>query len=164
MIAIRRYGPLRKALLVGLSWAFSIAHCAGQEISIRVIDVRTGGAVSGKRIRVHQNWEGQIHEGDPRFLHVREWLDLKAGSDGVAKFSLRSPLPKNLDVFLSVGWWTQCSPSFFPVGDVLHSGVVAKNLCKSAPTSERNYVAKPGEIVVFTRYVTFGERLKQFPG
>jgi hypothetical protein len=156
---------LRNALVGGLLCAFASVQCRGQEISVRVIDARTGKAVSGKRIRVRRNWDDpQIHRDDSRFLNAHEWLDLKAGSDGVAKFSLGSPLPKSLYVFLSVGWWTQCSPFLFAVGDVLRSGVVAENFCRSAATSGKKYVVNPGEIVVFTRHVPFRERLKQFPG
>jgi hypothetical protein len=150
---------------VFLFCALTASQALAQSVRVRVVDARTGKPVGGKRIRIQFKWDRPQAHGDPRGpLESHQWLDLKAGPDGVAKFDLRPPLPKELDVFVAVGHWTQCSPFRFPVEDVLNSGVVAKNFCGSKRTEEQRYVATPGEVVVFTRHTTFRDRLREFPG
>ncbi len=136
-------------------------NCLAQDVRVRVIDVKTGQAIGGKRIRIEL---GDDKTRDTsHLLDPRQAQDLKTGSDGVATFQLKPPLPKRLIVILAIGSWTQCSPYSFPVDRVLKLGIVAENQCKPRTSKQQEYTTEPGEIVVFTQYINRLERLKEFP-
>jgi hypothetical protein len=67
-------------------------------------------------------------------------------------------------VVVGGGNWAQCSPWYSRLEEIIRSGFVARNDCDSKATSNQKYVAKPGELIVFTHDISFIEKLKSFPG
>ena len=151
-------GCLATALLTCLAGG---SHCRAEDIRIRVIDVKTGQPVGGKRIRVDSA------NGNPE---RRRGPVLRTGHDGVAGYHLEPPLPQSLFVVLDMGGytsWAPCSHLDFLVSRVLQAGVVAEmfpNFCGDGKDRQRDYTATPGEIVVFTQRYSWWKRWKDFPG
>jgi len=158
-------GLIGQMVATAILGALGTAPSPAQEIRIRVIDVRTGNPVAGKRIRVELGLNARQENGHrTEFSAFLPRLDLKTGADGTAKLALGSPLPRDIRVFLSIGWWTECSPFIFATSDVLRAGVVAKNFCGPGIWDSKHHAVGPGDLVVFTRRNTLRERLKGFPG
>lgn len=152
-------GPLKHFIgcvtaALAAAWAIGGYTCLAQEVRVRVIDVKSGRAVSGKRVRVDFQYN---------YPEVRQGPVLRAGADGVVALHLNPPLPKSLIVELTIGNWVQCSSGLVQLSPVLDSGVVDENHCKPGPDQKQTYTANPGEIVVFTRHISRWERLREFP-
>jgi hypothetical protein len=139
--------------------------CLAEDITIRVLNATVGTPIPRKKIRIELKYDKVRFLGRTRQTSVpheyadrNKYIDLKTGRDGTAKLHLTRPLPKEFFLWTAVGWWTQCSPDFFRIEDVLRSGVVAENGCKSEITKDLQFTAKPGELVVFARRMSPADR------
>ena len=156
-----------RSLIVLLYRALGAPWALSQSIRICVISADTGKPLDGKEVSAEAAPQTlPVTPGSPSVLRVHPKLKLKTGHGGWAAFALRelgSAPPDRLLISVAGGNWTQCSPPFIAVGDVLRSGVVAKNDCRSNTASGRTYSANPGELIVFTRHISLGEKVKRFP-
>jgi len=139
----------------------------GQSIRVCVMNTDTGKPLAGKEVHVESAPQtSSAAPGSSSVLRVHPKLKLKTDHAGWTGFELNqlgNPQPDRLLVSVAGGNWTQCSPLYITLDDVLRSGVLAKNNCKSDLTSDRAYTVKPGELIVFTRHISVGEKIKHFP-
>jgi hypothetical protein len=160
---------LRKIMLSCVLFAVAPIGLLAQTatIHIRVLDGRTGKDLSRMNLAFvdyHTNRDGNTH-GD---LNGR--MIVKTSADGDSYVS--NPNADAVLVFNVLGnrngVWTPCTRQklydrdtrtygnehLYPVSTIVASGLVAKNDC-----SRRTATAKPGELVIFVRPVTWWEKL-----
>lgn len=157
--------PLRKLILVFCCFLPTL-WASGQAIRIRVVSADTGNPLSGKRIDIERPNLSSAYPGSPQVPRADYRLTLKTNKEGwttVELNQLGNPLPERLLLSVAIGNRTQCSPYSISVVDALRSGVVAENYCKSEAIDGRKYLVSPGEIVVFTRHISLGEKFRHFP-
>ncbi len=136
-----------------IAFAISAPACLGQALTVRVIDAKSLKPVKGRTVRV------QFEDISP--LRWRGgYVDKVTNKEGKAVFQLPAPLPDHVVVAHQIPNWRQCSPPQYDTRQVLRSGVVGEDACMYA---DLEFTAKPGEIVIFVRYVSFWERLRSFP-
>jgi hypothetical protein len=131
-------------------------RCFSQTLTVRAIDVKSLKPIKGKVIRL------QFEDFPP--LQLRKgYVDQATDKNGRAAFNLPTPLPARVIVNIEFANWRQCSPALadYDTSQVLRSGVVADDLCTY--DASQSLSAKPGEIVIFARYVSFWDRLRNFP-
>jgi hypothetical protein len=158
---------LRKLILaVAVCCISPTLWASGQSIRVRVVSTDTGNPLSGKRIDIERPNLSSAYPGSPQVPRADYRLKLKTNKEGwtiVELKQLGNPMPERLLLSVAIGNWTQCSPFYISVVDALRSGVVAENYCKSEAMNGRKYLVSPGEIVVFTRHISVGEKVKHFP-
>jgi len=146
--------------------ALLLAHVASAEdVTIRLVDVNSG---AGERSCYVQLFLGDTRSGAGHTNFVQ------TSADGRARFSLSEPLPKT--VWASVETPDACaSPCAYmgvlSVEEILRTGVMMKLPgdvnTKGVPYCTPNYkkleeiTAKPGEILVFVRKLSWLERLSR---
>ena len=147
-------------------WCFlATMPSSGQSLRVRIVSTDTGNALSGKRVDIERANVLLVHPGLPEISKSHNRLRLKTNHDGwttVGLNQLGNRFPVGLLISVAIGNWTQCSPLYFSVESILQSGLVAENHCKSKATDGHTYLAGPGEILVFTRHISFGEKLRHF--
>ena len=158
-----RYWSAALILFCGCVFQFAL----GQSIRVRVVSADTGKPLSGKEVDVEAVKQPALaHHDLTQTLEGRPRLKLTTTPEGWASFQLRelgSPSPERLLVSVAVGNWTQCSPQYVSVEEIIHSGVVLRNYCVSEAAKNQTYTANSAELVVFTRHISLGEKLKRFP-
>jgi hypothetical protein len=142
---------------------FSICVAAQDEktiaaLTVVVIDADSGKPIPNKKVRL----DFPAEHAHPNIVAAGAVIDAVTGKDGVATFHLLAQTAPKMMIMLAVGNWTQCSPYEYSLATVLSSGIITKNRCHAAV--QTHLLAKPGEVVVFTRRITFSEKLKRFPG
>ncbi len=142
------------SLSLVLSFLFT-AVCGAQEVTVRAIDARTNRPVKRKVIRVY-------FADFPPYRARSGYLEGKTDSDGRATFKLPSPVPGQIKVFLEFKNWDQCSERIFDVPTVLRTGIVG-GTCAAAKEANP-FTARPGEVVVFAKYISIRDALKNWPG
>ena len=159
---------LRTAILLCILFAVAPIGLLAQTatIHVRVLDGRTGKNLSGMNLAFvdyHTDRDGSTHAD----LNGRMTVATSADGDSY----VASPGAHGVLVFGGVGNngdWTPCTRQklydsdtrtygtehLYPVSTIVASGLVAKNNC-----SKRTAAAKPGELVIFIRPVTWWEKL-----
>jgi hypothetical protein len=157
---------LRKTVLSCILFAVAPAGLLAQAVTIhvRVLDGRTGKNLSGMNLEFvdyYHDSDGSTHAD----LNGR--MLVKASSDGDSYIA--NPDAHGVLVFEALGndgVWTPCTRQklydsdtrtygkeyLYQVSTIVASGLVAKNHC-----SGRTATAKPGELVIFVRPVTWWE-------
>jgi hypothetical protein len=127
------------------------------EITVRLIDIRSGQVVTDEEVNVQFHTVGNAH---------LQRLDGKTGPDGTVKFHLSEPIPSTILVMAS----TKLYPcySLFPIETerLLREGMLSRCSkpsqgchCKFKPQLlESRY--KAGELVLPVRHFTNGEKLR----
>jgi hypothetical protein len=120
-------------------------------ISVKVIDAETGQPVKG--IWVPLDDKSQLKQS----------LTAKTDSHGVAGFHLSGPLPERIGLSFSPLEFGSCSELEFVTDQILRTGVVAGNSCKSS--KPKPYVTpEAGQLVIFGKRVTLWQRvLRELP-
>ena len=137
---------------------------SAQIIRVHVINADTGISVSRKKVQITSALES--HGKPTHLVQVHPKIDLKTLKDGSISFDLSqlgAPPPEKLLISIAEGNWTQCSPLSVSTATVLESGIIEENFCKSKATDGHTYSARPGEVMIFTRHISFGEKLRRFP-
>ena len=147
---------MRLSLMLCVILAAVVPRCSAQTVIVRAIDVKSLKPIKGKVIRM------QFADFPPPQLRAG-YVDRETDRDGRAVFNLPSPLPARIIINIEFANWRQCSPQAFlyDTRQVLRSGVVADDRCTY--DASESFSARPGEIVVFARYVSLWERLRSFP-
>jgi len=158
---------MRKALLSCILLAVAPIGPLAQTatIHVRVLDGRTGKNLSGLTLEFvdyHTDRAGGTHDD----LNGR--MIVKTAADGDSYIA--NPDGSGVLVFEALGKsgiWTPCtrqklydsgmrkygSEHLYPVSTIVASGLVANNSC-----SKRTATAKPGELIIFVRPVTWWEK------
>jgi hypothetical protein len=134
---------------------------AGKTISIKVLDGRTGEAVSPSNVHVRFNHEPDVRgdwvdQKDDGTIEVRLPADAKAISvratyDGSTEYFVNCDVAKQKNT-------TQ--DSWYPVTDILTSGIAIPNDCaKPKDVDKVKIEAKPGELVLFVRKRNWKEQV-----
>lgn len=158
---------LRKTMLSCILFAAGPIGLLAQTatIHVRVLDGRTGKNLSGMNLRLldyHTGADGSTHDD----LGGRMTVETSPDGDSY----VANPDAHGVLVFSGLGnvtgAWTPCTRQkrydshswtigneyLYPVPTVVSSGFVAKNSCSKATAT-----AKPGELVIFIRPVTWWE-------
>jgi hypothetical protein len=145
---------LRVLLLFSL-----VSSSAAQDIKVRLLDCRTGIAYADKAVRL-----GFFHpEGTP------EIPDLKAmtTADGTAVFHFSEQLPSQFIVFPGTGKDLYPCSTLAPIDlrEVISKGIVSRcskrvQGCRCKFGKAVGVRSDPGELVIFARPITRGERVR----
>jgi hypothetical protein len=157
---------LRKTMLSCILFAVASTGLLAQNVTIhvRVLDGRTGKNLSGMGLTFvdyHTDLDGSTHDDLNGRMIVKTSAD---GDSYVANPDAHGVLVFN--VLDRDGAWTPCTRQklydsntrtygndhLYPVSTIVASGLVAKNNC-----SRRTAIAKPGDLVIFIRPVTWWE-------
>jgi hypothetical protein len=149
---------MRQALAIWFvlfSTGFSVCWAqATTELRVRVLDYKTGRPAKGRSVGLLDN------------AAIHHWLLAKTDKDGVATFHLSNSLPQilTIDPEVTLANWSCSKHHEFGTSEVLQHGMVGDfddhPLCKGHTYSVA--VARPGEIVVYTRRLSEWLRLRRF--
>jgi hypothetical protein len=128
-------------------------------ITIRVLDGRTGSAVTPDNIQVRLKSQQSIHA---------DWI--KQNDDGTTKMkvpegataiSLRATYENSMSLYVNCDVARQkdtAVESWYPIADILSSGIKTPDECvKDKDADKINVEAKPGELVLFVRKKSWRE-------
>jgi hypothetical protein len=120
-------------------------------ISVKVLEAETGQPVKGIWVPLDDK------------LQLKQPLNAKTDSHGIAGFHLSGPLPERIGLSFSPFEFGSCSEVEFLTDQILRTGVVAGNTCRSSkPKPSVNPEA--GQLVVFGKRVTLWQRvLREIP-
>ena len=132
---------------------------SAQDITVRLIDVRNGHAISNQQVSL------QFRKTPGATL---ETLKATTGSDGTASFHMPQPLPETFSVYSDVDRFYPCY-NLLPADTkaVLERGLVSRcsvgqGACKCSFSKIAGAAAlKPGELLLPTRPFTRWERFLQ---
>ena len=148
------------AMLCGLGFCGVLQAQSAKTITLRILDGKTGLSVTPDNFLVRINHEQTEHvdwttqNGDGSVV-----LKLPAGATVVA---VRATYDRSMEYYVNcdaVGEGNAPELHWYPVGDVLRSGLVTPNGCVKPKAAERLRVtAKPGEYVFFVRKIGWRDR------
>jgi hypothetical protein len=120
-------------------------------ISVKVLDAETGQPVKG--IWVPLNNKPQL----------KQPLNGRTDSRGIAGFHLSGPLPERIGLSFSPVEFGSCSEMEFATDQILRTGVVAGNTCAGSKPNP-SVPPEAGQLVVFGKRVTLWQRvLRELP-
>jgi hypothetical protein len=129
-------------------------------ITLRILDGRTGNPVSPSNVQVlfnhqqeaHGNWVDQKEDGS---------IEVKVPPDAKA-IAVRATYLNSLEYYINCDVAKQKNTeeiSWYPVADVLTSGLAIPNECVNQKAAAKVKVtAKPGEFVIFVRQRNWREQ------
>jgi len=135
--------------------ALASANCLAQDITVRVVDVRNGQALTNQAVSV------QFHVPQVSELQT---LEDKTGSDGIAKFRLPEPAPPKISVSVRERLYPCYSLFLQETQTVFHDGVVSRcsrpqQRCYCKFSKQVSQIqTKPGELVLLVRPFTAWEK------
>jgi len=121
---------------------------ADHSISVKVLDAETGQPV--KRIWVPLDYR-------PQQIQL---LNAKTDSHGIAVFHFSGPLPERIRLSFSPWDFGSCSELEFVTDQILRTGIVAGDRCRSSKVTPQ-VTPEAGELVVFGKRVTLWQRVLQ---
>jgi hypothetical protein len=150
---------IRSALMMIAALAICCALAAqdSKNITIRLVDGRTGKPLAASNVLIRINHQKTVHA---------EWTvandDLSGNATlptDAADLAIQATYDNNMEVYIncdSVKDNPPTGPHWYKLSDVLATGVVTPNGCgkQTAP-------AKPGELVVFARIKNWRDRYQQ---
>jgi hypothetical protein len=152
--------------LVCLALSLLIAagvHGSTSNLVVRVMDAKSGKPISKVGVATIY-WNG-AEEVDPHTLsHEGQVIDHAAtDSGGRAVFVLPEPLPEHIGFILEPPMdFAGCSShKVFSPGEILRSGVISEYDRSKCGKLLWQPSAKPGEIVLFDKKLTLGERMRR---
>ena len=122
---------------------------AVHSISVRLLDFETGKPVSGVWVPL-----SEVDERGPKVLNA------KTNSQGVANFQLPQPLPDRIQISFAPDEFASCSEIQFMTDQILKTGVVAGNTCKSAKPKPSALPAS-SQLVIFGKRITLWQRIRR---
>ena len=121
---------------------------ADHSISVKVLDAETGQPV--KRMWVPL-------DDRPQQIQL---LNAKTDSHGIAVFHFPGPLPERIRLAFSPWDFGSCSELEFVTDQILRTGIVAGDRCKSSKATP-HVTPEAGQLVVFGKRVTLWQRVLQ---
>ncbi|HEX3894457.1 MAG TPA: hypothetical protein VHW46_17905 [Terracidiphilus sp.] len=157
----RRIGQV--LLLVACASLAGLAAHAQKQVTVRVLDGKTGEKITPDNIEVRVNRQQTNHI---------EWV--KVNDDGTVQLSLpaqATSLSVRATYANSIEYYVNCDmtkqkdtslDSWYPVSDILRSGLAIPNDCVRPKDADKVKVeAKPGEFVLFVRKRNWKEQVLQ---
>jgi hypothetical protein len=130
--------------------------CAAQTITVRVLDIGSGKPLQKQAVSVSLMYD----KGEP-LPTDRGPFHLQTDANGEAQFMLPQPLPQHISVqtrltseYLRCGCWVLAN-----IPDAIQKGIVGPDPGHPFGTPNVLPSAKPGEIVISARRMSFLERL-----
>jgi hypothetical protein len=156
----------RAFLLIAFASGFTgmLSAQSGRVITIKVLDGKTGVAVSPSNVHVrfnHQteaggNWVDQKDDGT---------IEVKLPKDAKA-ISVSATYDNSMEYFISCDVAKQkdsTAESWYPVTDILTAGLAIPNDCAKPKDADKVKVdIKPGEFVLFVRKRNFREKTLEY--
>lgn len=133
------------ARLALLALGLVVAKGGGQNITVRLLDGKTGEPIRAKEILLR--FATELPAGGK---FVGSTLKAVTANDGRAVFYINDPPAKFVWVSVPLHR-VDCSPGGFASEEVLRAGIVAENECDRKKKLQGKISAKPGEIVIFER-------------
>ncbi len=153
---------VRSFMLATVTCLLCSVTLAAQTVTVRV---RVTYLKNGEPAK-HQ--QVTLYAGDVSRASIPR-LDGTTSSAGVALFHLRKPLPKTVSVGVENGRIRACASwAGSPLDEVLKRGVTIGvdkefgSACKGDRGLNKRLAAKPGEIVIFVRKLTWWDNLKEY--
>lgn len=163
---------MKTLLILGVFLSISLFSTGASAQRAVTVRVRLIYLINGKPAK-HEHLILDL--GDPQHMSAEEWRDQTrspggvTGSDGVAAFRVPEPFPNMVFVEYESGQIEGCArENPIPLQQVLTHGVtigVDKELgeaCRGDLTLIKRMQAKPGEIVIFVRKLTWWDNLKRY--
>jgi hypothetical protein len=123
----------------------------GDSISVKVLDAETGQPMKGIWVSL---------DDKPQ---LKRSLSSKTSSHGVAVFHLLGSPPERIGLSFSPVEFGSCSEAEFVTDQILMTGVVGGNTCKSSKPKP-SVTPEAGQLVVFGKRVTLWQRvLREIP-
>ena len=122
-----------------------------EDITIRLINSKDGHPVQGQLI--------VIFLGDAK-LSSTPRVRATTSSEGIAVVHLPEMIPKQVSLDVGNGQLKGCAWPFFSTEEVMKHGVVAENECDSREKLRKMFTAKPGEVIVFVRFLKWWEKMQ----
>jgi len=134
--------------LVSVSEGIGLA----QDVTIRLINVKDGRPLQGQLI--------VLSLGNATVASTPE-VQATTSSDGTAVFHLPEPGPEQVFLDTENGKIRACySWGAFSTREIIEHGVVAENKCDPKGKVKVKFTAKPGEVIVFVRFLRWWERMQ----
>ncbi len=157
--------PLYAFLLI-IGTLLSARVVFAEEIVVRLVDVRNGAGEKNCSVALLSSTSSK--PAQQRWLTKR----VDTGADGRARFSITAPLPSFVLTDVNLHDCLQCGPlGVMPIGDILRTGMMSgmdgrnrrgERYCRPDLKKLEEITAKPGEIVIFVRRLSFWEKLALF--
>lgn len=157
---------VRRTLRAFLLIVWTAALCAqlhaqtGKSITIRLLDGKTGRAISASGFLVRADHQPAVH-GDWVSQNEDGTGELKVPA-GASVISIHASYENSMEIYVNCDSAKQiatASDLWYPVSEILAQGIVAPNGCVKPKTAEKlNVVAKPGEFVLFVRKMNWREQ------
>lgn len=144
--------------LLGLILLFwECPFCAGQVITVRVLNVSHGRPLSGQDVSVTLLYGNH----KPVSQHSGNVLQLKTDVNGQARFELPQPTPLNLwvQVHLSSGPWRCGCLALVSVRKVVQKGFIQAKPVQVSRNLPSSVKVKPAEILFVAQRLSLLERL-----
>jgi hypothetical protein len=151
--------------LVAVACASLVAVLPAQDaklITLRILDGKTGQAVTPSNVEVlfnhqseaHGSWVDQKDDGT---------IDVKMPADAKT-IAVRATYENSIEYYVNCDVGRQRDTqaiSWYPVADVLASGIAIPNECVSQKSADKVKVSpKPGELVLFVRRRNWREQVE----
>ena len=152
MSSVMQYPRLSRSLLilvalVGVSAGVGLA----EDITIRLINVKDGRPLGGQFIVVFL--------GNARLPSTPK-VEVTTSSEGTAIVHLPEAIPEQVSVVVGNGKLHGCGWPFFSTRELIERGVVAENKCDRKGTLKGKFAAKPGEVIMFVRFLKWWEKMQ----
>jgi hypothetical protein len=151
MLRDRRVSLMRATIPSAICVALLVAQCdvipqearAAHEIKVLLLHGKSGKPLPGKEIVLY-GYGKAPSEGGQLLIELRA----QTGSDGMAVFRLKDPLPR---VLLIDSWQVKgaCELALFDTQEVLSSGVVNEDKCLPRGKLKGKISPEPGRVVIF---------------
>lgn len=120
-----------------------------EDVTIRLINVKDGRPLEAQVI--------VLSLGNARLASTPE-VEATTSSDGTAVFRLPDPIPKEVFLDTENGKIRACySWGAFSTQEIIEHGIVAENKCDPKGKLKGKFTAKPGEVIVFVRFLRWWE-------
>jgi hypothetical protein len=151
---MRRFRNLLRLMFLLLSVATLPACCFGIDITVRLVNAKTGRLVRATKIFLYTYAEY------PKVLpDAPPPLQAVTSSDGRAVFAFAAQAPEH--VIIVVPGPKYCSPFRFAGQDVMRNGVVPEEICYCGAKLRQKITPTPGEIVFFVASYTRAELVRR---
>jgi hypothetical protein len=138
-------------VLVVITAGHSVASSETSHLSVRILNAKSGSPIKGVSVGI------SITNEKGRSVGLS---DAVTNDEGVATFGLSDPAPERIEITFSPNELGYCSDRAFPTAQILKTGLVARYTCDDGKL-KWSANPKPGELVIFTKHVTFWERMRR---
>ncbi len=120
-------------------------------MTIRLINAEDGRPLQGQLI--------VFSLGDAKLASTPR-VRATTSSDGTVVVHLPEMIPEQVSIDVGNGKLHGCGWPFFSTREVIEHGVVAENKCDPKGKLKGKFTAKPGEVIVFVRFLKWWEKMQ----